>query len=84
MRYACPGHKYALRVNFLPILTHVLVNIIECFGSMQTRLLSYKTKLQSVLEEQSNIVQLLKGVQSTRLGLASPCNRHSVGTSSQR
>lgn len=47
-----PDHKCALRVNFLPILTHhALVNIIKCFGSMQTGLLSYKTKLQDVLEE---------------------------------
>lgn len=42
--------KYTLRVNFLPILTHILVNI-ECFRSMQTGLLSYKTKLQDVLEK---------------------------------
>lgn len=77
-------HKSALRVNFLPILTrHVFINIIECFGSKQTGLLLYKTKLQDVLEVHIKIFQLLKGAHSARLDLASPCNWHSVGTSSQ-
>lgn len=86
MRYACifvACSQMCFESEF-PSYSHMSWQTSQStLGACKLDYFHTKPNCRMCLRSTSNIFQLLKGVQSPRLGLASPCNSHSVGTSSQ-